>query len=202
MPEIVVVPGLSAHHRHGADFLDGDLLILTQLEGYELGPGPLLLDQALGGVVSAALKEQGFRGVAGETCVITLPGLAEQTEQTARPRYVAVVGLGTAVGIASRRVCALFNAALELACRLQARSLILPVFPYRVSSDNLSLKATGAVLRCLVQVKAARGEVGLLKEFRLLCAPQAKANLLSGLAVERTLCHFCRIPHLNDTAKP
>jgi len=73
---------------------------------------------------------------------------------------------------------------------------VIPIFPYRSSSNQLSLRGTGAILHCLMAERARLGTTGALKELRLLCAPQAKSHLQIGLAVERSLCAHCHIPQL------
>lgn len=195
MPEIKVIPGIHASHQHGVEYDDADLLIITKMLGADLGPGPLSFDAHHGGLISQAIAEHNFKGNSGEHLTIEIPG---QEGSEKKPRHIVVVGLGSPEDVSKRRVCALFNYALDLSCHLKAESLILPVFPYRLTADTLGLKATGAILRCLVAERARRHAVGNLKEIRLLCAPQAKTHLAAGLAVEHSLCNHCRIPKMTE----
>lgn len=194
MPEITVIPGIHSAHEHGVEYDQADLLIITKMVGSNLGPGPMAFDAHHDGVVSKAITEHNFQGLAGEHLTIELPTEGEKPRQ----RHIVVVGLGSPEDVSKRRMCALFNYALNLACEHQAESMILPVFPYRLSADSLNLKATGAILRCLVAERARRHAVGKLKEIRLLCAPQAKSHLLAGLAIEHTLCSQCHIPKMTE----
>lgn len=191
-PLVKVIPGISPRHEHGVEYDHADLLIITKVEGLDLGPGPMAFDAHHGGEISRAIKANNFRGAAGEHLTIEFA----PEEKGGRPRYVVVVGIGAAEDVGRRRVCALFNYALTMACQLEARSLIIPIFPYRSSAGVLNLKGTAAVLRCLLAERVKRGSLGHLEEVRLLSTPQAKSHLETGLAVEHTLCSHCRIPKL------
>lgn len=193
-PVIKVIGGISPKHEHGVEYDHADLLILTKVYGQDLGGGPQSFDLHHGGAISKAIAEQGFHGAAGEHLILSFAG-----EDGVR-RHVAVVGLGKPEEVGKRRVCALFNYAIDLARlpEIQAKSLIFPIFPYRSTGAVLNLRGTGAILRCLVDERAERGTLGALQEIRVLCAPQARAHIESGLAVEHSLCSQCRIPKLRQ----
>lgn len=192
---ITVIGGISPKHEHGVEYDHADLLILTKLYGQDLGRGPLAFDAHHGGAISAGIAAHDFRGEAGEHLVLKF-----ETEEN-RPTFVAVIGLGKPEDVSKRRICALFNLALNLAQspEIQAKSMIFPVFPYRSSGTTLNLRATGAILRCILDQREQKGTLGVLEEVRVLCAPQARAHIESGLAIERTLCSQCRIPKLSPS---
>lgn len=194
MPAIKVIPGISPKHEHGVEYDQADLLVLTMVSGSGLGPGPAKFDAHHGGAISQALAKAQFKGQAGEHLTIEL---TPQEDSPAAPtRHIAVVGLGDAEAICKKRICAFFNYAIDLAVSYQAESMVIPIFPYRSSSGQLSLRGTGAILYCLMAERTRLGTTGALKELRLLCAPQAKSHLQIGLAVERSLCAHCHIPQL------
>lgn len=188
---IKIIPGINQLHQHGIAFDQADLLILTKVLGADLGAGPMAFDAAHGGVISRAVAAQKFKGQVGEHLKIQLPAADGLTV-----RHIAVVGLGRAEDLGKRGLCNLFNYALTLACRYQANSILIPIFPHRTSAASMNLRASGAILRCLVDERGRRGTLGVLKEVQVLCAPQARRHLERGVAVDHTLCNQCRVPDL------
>lgn len=192
LPEFKVIPGISARHQHGVDYDQGDLLILTKMLGSALGPGPMCFDAHHGGAISKAVQAKHFQGAAGEHLAVEFP--PEENSPSGRRRHAVVVGLGRPDEVSKRRICGFFNYALDLCAQYQAQTLVLPIFPYRLSQGSLSLTATAAILRCITAERVRRGTLSAVKEIRLLCAPQAKPHLTRGLAVQHTLCSQCHIP--------
>lgn len=191
--KITVIGGISPKHEHGVEYDHADLLILTKLYGQDLGRGPLAFDAHHDGAISASIAAHNFHGAAGEHLILRF----ERKDKP--PTFVAVIGLGKPEDVSKRRICALFNLALNLSQseEIQAKSMIFPVFPYRSTGSTLNLKATGAILRCILAQREQKGNLGVLEEVRVLCAPQARAHIESGLAIERTLCSQCHIPRLS-----
>jgi len=189
---ISVIGGISAAHDYGLEYDHADLLIFTKVSDSDLGGGPRHFDDKHGGIVSRTINESGFRGEVQEVLEVELPSVGP----SARTRRIAVIGLGRAQGVTRKSMCGLFNQALALAHRHNAHSLLIPVFPWRTSAAALNLKATGAILRCLVEERKRRGTLGNLQEITLLSTPQARRHIEAGLAVEHTLCSVCRIPNL------
>jgi len=191
-PTISVIGAISAAQNHGIEYDHADLLIFTKVRDSDLGGGPKHFDDNHGGIVARTIAESGFRGDTDEVLEVELPSAGP----SAKTRRIAVIGLGRADGVTRKSMCNLFNHALALAHRHNAHSLLIPVFPWRTSAAALNLRATGAILRCLVEERNRRGTLGNLQEITLLSTPQARRHLEAGLAVEHTLCSLCRIPNL------
>lgn len=90
--------------------------------------------------------------------------------------------------------CSFFRLAIATAASLKARHIILPVLPRRLSEEVFSLRRTGAVLRCRVEERALKNELGDLETIEIVCTPQARRYIEEGLRVAGPRCHSCSDP--------
>ncbi len=198
MPDIKTLPVLGKKVTLVEEFLETDLLVLTGMEGTRSGGFVRELDDRLGGALSKAKKEAGFRGVLGSHVLIDL---AKQGVSPARPRYILLVGLGDYKTFTLPIICGLMRLALEKAVELGVERLTLPVIPNRLSQHTINLIGTGSIIHCRVEERfMLHGSIGNLKEVNLLCTPQAKKHLDEGLSCQTPRCPICPDPRI-DTAE-
>ncbi len=171
------------------DRVDTDLLVLTKLEHTILGGGPASFDVVLGGCISQKLSESHLQAHRGDSLLFTTGH-----EQI---RNVLIVGLGSANQVGRRTICGLFEHILEKAEEIGASKVSLPIFPGRLITSNL--KGTLAVLRCRMAQHYSRVDRARIKEFEILCTPQAKRHIVNGLAIHEPLCKTCPAPRITDT---
>ena len=186
LPEVKVVSAIGRKQGFAALANDVDLLVLTQLADNRSGPGFQAYDEQFNGALSAALDEAQFAGHTDEHILVELPG---------GPK-VAIFGLGKPEEMGRRRICAFFNYVFALSIELNVRSVLIPIFPHRLTAGELNLKGTAAVFNCIMQ-SWARKPGGLnLEEIHFHCTHQAKVQLEHGLVVTRQLCATCHPPVL------
>lgn len=187
LPEIKVIGGIGRKQNFGSQADDVDLLVLTQMAETHIGPGFQVFDEHFGGALSRAVAAAKVHGHVDEHILVEVPN---------GPR-VAIFGLGKAEEMGRRRVCALFNYVLALSIELNLRSVMIPVFPHRLTADELNLKGTAATFNCMLRSWARKpGGLKSLEEVRFLCTHQAKVQLDQGFLVTRQLCATCKPPVL------
>ena len=170
--------------------VDTDLLVLSRLEHTILGGGPSRFDAALGGCISRKLSESRFQGNRGDSLLFSTGH--------ERIRNVLIVGIGAACQVGRRTICGLFEHIIEKAEEIGANKVSLPIFPGRLTAPNL--KGTLAVLRCrMAQHYSIHAGRPRIKEFEILCTPQAKRHIVNGLAVHHPLCPTCPAPKITDS---
>ena len=165
-----------------------DLLVLAAVRGAHLHSLYKPLDLAFGRRLTQHMLGKGFEGRLGERLLIDIRDLG------ARQKYVLVVGLGPYRGFNKESACSLFRTIIDTANEIQAQSVCIPIPPNRLSQGAFSLKSTASVLKCRIEERILRGQLGHLQEVLLVCSPQAEAHLLAGLAVSAPRCQLCTNP--------
>ncbi len=192
MPAFKVSTAFGCFSRNRLEQMPTDLLVLTAMHGVNLPAGLTSVDKVSGGSIVKALKNSAFNAHQGEHQVIDL------SQKQLPQKYVLVVGLGDFRRFNRRGACGLFSLAIDEAVRLGVKNMLIPIAPSRLSASSLSLTTTAATLRCCVEQKAKQGALGKLEEIQLVCAPQAKRYVETGLAVDHQICPTCTHPTLGQ----
>jgi hypothetical protein len=194
MPEIELSSCFGCFSKNRLSKMSADIFVVTVMHNADLAGPFRALDQSLNGLLTQAIYEQKFNARLGERFLLDL------SELNRPQKYILVVGLGEAQSFNGHVACALVRLITEVATRVGAKSVLLPIPPRRLTGEAVSLRGTGAIVRCRLEERALRGELGCLEKFQILCSPQARPYLAEGLALNGARCQSCSDPQLQCDA--
>ncbi len=177
-PKFTIDARMGTSASPGVEDIRTDLLLLTKPAGTTLGPGPQVLDNRLGGLLSRKVKQHRFGGRLGQRIHLDLKPEIHDNPQ----RHVLLVGLGSSEQFDCKAACKVFAQLIDKALELGVEHVTIPFPANRMTGSSLNLKGTAHLLREIVERKLAEldGEPKL-KEIVIFCTPQAKQHVQKGL---------------------
>jgi hypothetical protein len=189
-PKLVTVPVIGNKAKAVAEALACELVVFTEVAAQRLPKLLHWLDESLCGQIQAALKAHDFSGRLGSSVLIPIEhGCLKRTE--VKVRHVLVVGIGDFKDFHARTLCGLMDVIGRTAYDVDAHTICLSVGPNRLTSGTISLRGTGAIMRCRVATTPYCAHVA---EIRILCSPQAQRFLDEGFDMLPPRCATCVNP--------
>lgn len=193
---VIVSPDLHPHAQPNFDYVSTDMLVLSALSGMASHDYSWAVDEELNRLVQTQLSQRQFTAEMGTYVLLDLHKLGVLR---ANLRYILVCGIGYSTRFNRKAVCLVFGLALHAAEQLGARKVTIPIPPFRLTSGQLNLKATAAILRCrLAQTANQPGRGHLPPEIEIFVTPQAKRHFDEGLEIGGPLCSVCKLSGLDS----
>lgn len=190
VPAIELTSGFGCFSRNRLSKMPADLLVVSVMHNAKLAGPFQALDESMGRVLSDSIFTQQFTGKLGQRFLLDISQLGGPQ------KYALVVGLGEPQLFTGHTACSLFRLVTEAAEAVGAKTVLLPIPPRRLWTDQVSLRGTGAILRCRLEERAKRGKLSCLEKFEVVCSPQARKYFEEGLSLTGPRCQTCADPQM------
>lgn len=178
-----LMPSFTFHTGIGRAQLDDvktDLVVIPKLASHKVPRDLYLRDDSVIRLIKAGIAQHDFSGACGQKLVIDTP--LEDSDGLPQ-RRVLLLGIGRSDKFCVEAASQAFDTLFEEAIRLGVKSLTVPFVANRATGSNsMTLKGMAFLLKqsLVRRLRAAGGPVAL-KEIKIFCSHQARANIQRGL---------------------
>jgi hypothetical protein len=171
--------------------LGARMLVIPRAAGTSLGGSLHELDLALGGEITRKIEDHKFAARLGEHLLIQV------WKEGINLKYILLLGVGDSAHVSRETMCGYFGTAMDLPITEDVKCLTLPMFPDSQARGTISVLGMMSILGCRMQHAPSSDFFSALnKKIEILCSPQAKKSVESGITHLSQLCKHCTDPHL------
>jgi hypothetical protein len=175
-PPRIVVSCLGKCRPLPLPMLRTDMLMLTKLAGVNpLGPGPRVVDEALGGLLTQLMVQNSFCGELGR-CV--LADLKKRVDKSAPRGQITLMGLGERGNVDQLVLRLVFKLFLTQAVRRRTRHAVIPVVIRGLPRGRLTYCQAGQALRLALDDLWDKVKSSPLQEIEVVARTQRARRLL------------------------